>query len=180
MNGSIETAQEAKRKILKARARALAKKQEVKETDEYMEVVEFQLATEKYGIESSFIREVYPLKELTAVPCTPQYVAGIINVRGRILSVIDLRKFFDLPAKGITELNRVIILHNDEMEFGILADAVSGTRKIPLRDIQPSLPTLTGIRAGYLRGITKDRTVVLDAGKILSDKEIIVHELVYI
>jgi len=176
MNGSMEPTPEDKRKVLKARARALAKRPEKKEADEYMEVVEFQLASERYGLQSSYVREVYPLKELTHVPCTPQFVAGIINVRGQILSVLDIKKFFELPERGITDLNKVIIARNEKMEFGILADEILGVRLIPLRELQPSLPTLTGIRAGYLKGVTKEQLVVLDAEKILSDKKIIVHE----
>lgn len=163
-------------KLLKARAMTLAKKPEKKDADEYIEVVEFLLAHEKYGIQSGFVREVYPLKGLTPLPCTPQFVAGIINVRGKILSVIDIKKFFELPEKGITDLNKVIIIHNSVMEFGILADTVLGTNQIPLRDIQPSLPTLTGICAEYLLGVTNEGVVVLDAEKILADKKIIVHE----
>lgn len=166
-----------KEKILKARATALAQQQEEKDAnDEYLEVVEFLLSHEKYGIESSYVREVYLLKELTPLPCTPQFVSGIINVRGQILSVIDIRKFFELPEKGLTDLNRVIIIHNNKIEFGILADVVLGARSIPFRGIQPSLPTLTGIRAEYLRGITSERLVILDAEKILSDRKLIVHE----
>jgi len=165
-----------KRNVLKARAMTLSRKPEKKETDEYIEIVEFLLANETYAIQSGFISEVYPLKELTPVPCTPGFVAGIINVRGKILSVIDIKKFFELPGNGITDLNKVIIIHDRLMEFGILADAVLGARQIPLRDIQPDLPTLTGIRAGYLKGVTKEQLVVLDAEKILADKNIIVHE----
>ncbi len=175
MNG-LNPADDNKRKLLKARAMALAKKPEKKEADENIEVVEFLLAHEKYAIQSNYICEVYPLKELTPLPCTPQFVAGIINVRGKIISVIDIKKFFELPEKGITDLNKVIVIHNGLMELGILADAVLGASQIPLRDIQPSLPTLTGIRAGYLQGVTKEGLVVLDAEKILSDKKIIVHE----
>lgn len=143
---------------------------------EYIEVVEFQLAHEKYAIESNYISEVYPLKELTPLPCTPKFVAGIINVRGKIISVIDIKKFFDLPEKGITDLNKVIIIHNVLMEFGILADAVLGASQIPLLDIQISLPMLTGICTEYLRGVTPEQLVILDAEKILSDKKIIVDE----
>lgn len=176
MNNFAKAAALDKRKLLKARAVALAKKPEKKEADEYIEVVEFLLASERYGIQSAYIREVYPLKELTPVPCTPKFVAGIINVRGRIISVIDIKIFFELPEKGITDLNKVIIIHNSVMEFGILADAVLGAKQIPLQDIQPSLPTLKGIRAEYLKGVTKEMLVVLDAEKILSDKKIIVNE----
>jgi purine-binding chemotaxis protein CheW len=168
---------EVKNNILKARAIALAwQPEDGKAYDEYIEVVEFLLAHEKFGIESKCVREVYPLKELTPVPCTPPFVLGIINVRGKILSVIDIKKFFELHEKGMTDLNRVIIVHNDQMEFGILADSILGVRSIPLLDIQPTLPALTGIRAEYLKGVTEDRLVVLDVEKILSDKKIIVHE----
>jgi purine-binding chemotaxis protein CheW len=110
------------------------------------------------------------------VPCTPAFVLGIINVRGRILSIVDLKKFFDLPEKGLGELNKVIILRSDSMEFGVLADAIVGVRALPLAGLQAAIPTLTGVREEYLKGITKDRVAVLDAGKILADKRIIVDE----
>lgn len=168
---------EEKKRILKARAKALAQETQSEEAAEaYLEVVEFLLTYEKYAIESTYVRDVCPLKEITPVPCSPPFVLGIINVRGQILSVIDIKRFFDLPQKGLTNLNKVIILHSDEMEFGILADVILGTRSIPLKEIQPSLPTLTGIRSEYLRGVTSERLVVLDAAKILSDRKIIVHE----
>jgi len=166
-----------KKKILKARAKALAQESKGKETAEiYIEVVEFLLAYEKYGIESSYVREIYPLKELTPMPCTPPFVLGVINVRGQILSVIDIKKFFDLPEKGLTDLNKVIILQSDRMEFGILADVVLGVRNVLLSELQPSLPTLTGIREDYLKGVTGEQVVILDAEKLLSDKKITVHE----
>ena len=166
-----------KDRILKARAVALAKQPEDnKMNDESIEVVEFKLSHENYGIESSYVREVYPLKELTSVPCTPPFVFGIINVRGQILPVIDLRKFFELPENGLNVMNRAIIVNDGRMEFGILADAVLEVHSIPLREIQPPLPTLTGTRAEYIRGVTKERLAVLDIEKILSDKKIIVHE----
>lgn len=173
---SVPTPEET-RTILKARAKALAREPEKEEAvEESIEVVEFLLAYETYGIESSCVREVYPLKELTPLPCTPPFVLGIINVRGQILPVIDIKKFFDLPEKGLTDLNKVIILHTDTMEFGILADVILGVRHVLLSELQPPLPTLTGIREEYLKGVTSRRVVILDAGKLLSDKKIIVYE----
>jgi len=166
-----------KKRILKERAKALARKPEIEEeAQEYLDVVEFSLAYERYGIESSYVREVYPLTEITPLPGAPGFVLGIVNVRGQILSVIDLKKFFDLPEKGLTDLNKIIILRNDRMEFGVLADAILGIQLVPLKEIQPSLPTLTDIRADYLRGVTRERLIVLDVVKILSDRKIIVHE----
>ncbi len=176
---------EDKKKILKARAKALAREEEEKKgAEERVEVIEFLLANERYGIEANYIREVYPLKDLTPLPCTPPFVLGIISLRGQILSVIDIKKFFDLPDKGLGDLNKVIILHSDKpalskaggMEFAILADSVLGVRSIGPEEIQPSLPTLTDIRVKYLKGVAKDRMVILDGGKLLSDKKIVVHE----
>src|SRR5262245_16822662 len=104
-----------KKNILKARAKILAQEPEhVIETEAALEVVEFRLAQERYGIESSCIREVYPLKEITPVPCTPSFVVGIINLRGQILSVIDLKKFFKLPDQAVTSY-KVIVAHTPEM-----------------------------------------------------------------
>jgi len=168
---------EQKRKTLRDRAKKLARESSRDEMDEeYLEAVEFLLAYETYAIETTYIREVCPLDKLTPLPLTPPFVLGIINVRGQILSVIDVRKFFDLPEKGLTNLNRVIILHSSNMEFGVLADEILGVQSFPMSKIQPSLPTLTGIRAEYLKGITNDRVVILDGGKILSDEKIVVHE----
>lgn len=104
---------------------------------EFLEIIEFRLASETYGIESAFVREVYPLKDFTPLPGAPPFVLGIINVRGQILSVVDLKKFFNLPQKGLGELNKVIIIRNEQLEFGILADVMLGTRPISLETILP-------------------------------------------
>ena len=168
---------EEKRRILKDRAKVLARRSEEKApAEKQYEVLEFLLAYERYAIETRYVREVYPLKDLTPVPCTPRFVLGVINVRGQILSVIDIKKFFDLPEKGLTDLNKVIIVNSDSMQLGVLADVILGVREIAEEDIQPSLPTLTGIRAEYLIGVARERLVVLDARKLLSDGNIVVQE----
>ena len=165
------------REILTVRASQLAQEyQEQTTTEETLEVLEFILGDEKYGIESLHIREVYPLRELTPLPGTPPFVLGIIHLRGQILSVIDIKKFFDLPERGLTDLDKVIIVRNSQMEFGILADSILGVRSIAMAEIQPSLPTLTGIRQEYLKGITRERMVILDAARLLADQKIIVHD----
>ena len=174
---SFRPSPDEQKNILRERAAKLAVEPEKKaEANEFIEVVEFLLAHEKYAVASEYVREIYPLNDLTPVPCTPRFVLGIVNVRGQVLSVIDIKRFFDLPEKGLTDLNKVIILHSDDMEFGILADAIVGVRNLNLSEIETSLPTLTGIRKEYLMGITRDREVVIDAGKLLTDKGIIVNE----
>jgi len=110
------------------------------------------------------------------VPCTPPFVLGIINVRGQVMSVVDIRRFFELPIKGLTDLNRVVIVQSNRMEMGILADRIVGVRPVPLSSIQPTLPTLTGVRNDYLRGVTNDRSVILDVEKMLNDRRFYVNE----
>lgn len=170
---------EVLQRILGERAKILAGGAEDKsERGEYLEVAEFLLAHERYAIETRHIREVYSVTDLTPIPCTPPFVFGIINVRGEIVSVIDIKKFFDLPEKGITDLNKAIILQSKDIEIGILVDAVLGVRNIFITELEGGLPTLTGIREEYLKGITKERQVILDAEKLLSDRRIIVDEKV--
>lgn len=165
--------------ILKARAKALAREPDGTDVSGGgIQVLEFVLSYERYGIESRFVREVYPLKALTPVPCTPAFVLGIINVRGRILSVIDIKKFFELPEQGLAELSQAVIVSNDAMEFGILADSIAGFRFVSTAGILPALPTLTGIRQDYLKGLTRDRVVILDARKLLSETTLVVNERV--
>jgi purine-binding chemotaxis protein CheW len=173
---------EEKQKILRARARILAVggKAEVTSPQSLLEVVEFVLGPEHYGIASSHIREIHPLSEFTPLPCTPAFVLGLVNVRGQILSIINLKKLFDMQERGLTDLNKIVIVHACQIEVGILADAIVGVRTIAQEELHPALPTLTGIRAEYLKGITKDPMVVLDVEKILSDEKILVDEIVSI
>lgn len=181
----FELSDEKKKNILKTRAKTLALEADKYESEEdNLEVIEFVLAGENYCIETEYVREVYQLKELTPLPCTPSYVLGIINVHGQIISVIDIKKFFNLPEKGITDLNKVIIIYIDTpvingiegMEFGILTDVIVGVKSYPLNKIETSLPVLTSIRKDYLKGVTSERSVILDAKKILSDNNIIIHD----
>lgn len=167
---------EKKKSILRARADALARKAGPEKTDgEQVEVVEFVLAHERYGIESAFVREIYPLKEFTPMPGTPPFVIGVINLRGELISLVDIKKFFDLPEHGITDLNKVIVLKNAVMEFGILADSVEGARKISISELQPTPPTFTGSREKYSRGITAERAAILDAARLLSDPKLVIN-----
>jgi purine-binding chemotaxis protein CheW len=164
-------------RILRARARALARAPRLEPAEGAMlEVLEFRLASERYAVESRLVQEVHPLRDLTPLPCTPLFVLGIVNVRGRILPVLDLKKFFDLPERGLTDLHRIILVRGNDLELGLLADVIVGVRKVEANSLQPSLPTLTGIRADFLKGVSDERLVVLDLDRILLDPKIMVHE----
>jgi purine-binding chemotaxis protein CheW len=165
------------RQILRARAQALARPlEQAPAALTLLEVLEFRLAQECYALEARYVREVCPLKDLTPLPCTPPFVLGIVNVRGRILPVFDLKKFFDLPEQGVTDLHRIVVIGGNGIELGLLVDAAEGVRSIPVDSLQASLATFTGIRGEYLKGVTAERLVVLDAARILANPNIIVHE----
>lgn len=176
-SGGAPDAQETAR-ILAARAQAMATPSLVEADSETIEVIEFLLSGERYGMAFTYVREVLPLLDLTRLPCTPAFVLGIVNLRGEIVSVVDLRKFFDLPENGLGDLNKIIVLHSAAMTFGILADSVAGVRTVPWSELQPALPTLTGVREQYLLGVTGDPMVILDAAKLLADPRIVIEESV--
>lgn len=165
------------RAVLRERARALARPREgAAAASASLEVLAFRLAQESYALETRHVREVYPLKDLTPVPCTPAFVRGIVNVRGRITPVIDIKKFFDLPDQGLTDLHRIILVHGGGLDIGLLADVIVGVGPVAIDTLQAGLPTLTGIRADYLKGVTAERLVVLDLDRMLADPRIVVHE----
>lgn len=161
--------------ILEERARALAKVAETK-TGETLRVVIFSLSNETYGISTDYVREVQPLREISPVPCTPGFVVGVINIRGSIYSVIDIRDFLGVPKQEITDLTKVILVDAAGLEVGILADDVSGEMSVPLAEIKPSLATHGGIKEEYTQGVTKDMLIVLNLEALMHDERIIVHE----
>ncbi|HUX13601.1 MAG TPA: chemotaxis protein CheW [Spirochaetia bacterium] len=168
---------EAARTILKERAVLLAKKpDEARPAAEFLDLLAFQLSGEKYGLDPRLVNEVCGLIQLTPLPGLPDFVLGIMNLRGRIVSVIDLGKLFGLPERGLTDTDRVIIVGDGTMEFGLLANGVSGILTIPFAAIQESPPTLTGIRRDLLLGVTPDGVAVLDLSRMLSDERVLVGD----
>ena len=172
ISGDGEGGPEVVREILLARARAAARPPIEPEDVERLEVLAFSLAAESYSVETCHVARVCQLENLTELPCTPPFIAGVMNLRGRILAIIDLRVFFDLPAKGLTELNRIVVLKSDRAELGLLADSVEGVRSVRVTELQQGIPTITGIRERFLRGITGQALAVLD-GTLLLESEIL-------
>ena len=164
--------------ILAARAQQLAKPLTTEESaKKILEIVEFSLARENYGIASEYVREVFPLNDFTPVPCTPGFVLGIANVRGQIISIVDLRKFLGLSTSGITDLNKVIVLEGFGMSFGVVVDFIVEVRQIAEDELLPPV-NISGVSGQYLLGVTAQRMAVIDTEKLLSDKKIVVDEMV--
>ncbi len=161
---------------LKQRAREIAREDQAPAPQDQLECMVFQLASETYAIETRYVREVHPLKDLTPIPCTPSFVLGVINVRGQLCPMVELKHLLGAPARGLTNATRAVIIHDATMEFGIVADAILGVRWVETADILPAPATLFGVDLGFLRGFTRDQVVILDAGAILAHPGIVVNE----
>jgi len=160
--------------ILVERAKIIAgrKVDKSKQTGEVISVIEFLLVPERFAFEEHFVTEVLPLKQITSIPGTPAYVMGVINFRGRIVSILNLKTLFNLKERGLTELNKVIILKNQRMEFGIVADAINGNKSLALNSFSPPPLTLDTIGNEFITGITPDGLILLNAMNLLSSKKI--------
>ncbi len=139
-------------------------------------VLVFDLDGEPYALELDFVREVYPVASITPIPGAPPFVPGILNVRGEIFSVVNLKTFFGLPDSPLTPQSKAIILESEAMSFAILADATRQVERIPLQAIQPPPATLTGLQARYVQGVTNRPLTILSAAKILSDPQLVVND----
>ncbi len=161
--------------VLKKRAEKFARKTEIayKNGEEYLIC---NISDEFYGFETKFMQEVFIVDNITPLPATPEWLLGIINVRGEIISVIDLRVFFDLQKTSEHKGYKVLILQENEMKFGILVDAVHDVVNLQNNELTKDFITFDKIRKDYLLGLTKQNYVILDAEKILNDPKLIITD----
>lgn len=165
---------ERARLLLQTRARALAQPEEEPHEAALSEILTFRLASREYAVETRYVREVFIIREITPVPGVPDFIAGICAVRGEIISIVDLRRRFSIPEQGLTDLNRVIVLTDGTMTFGILADYITDIGTTPTGDLAPVDPGSTPIGGRYLLGVAEGSRFVLDAAAILADREMVI------
>jgi purine-binding chemotaxis protein CheW len=146
---------------LSERARRLAELPRPADDTRALEVVVCRLGAEEFAIELRLLRGVVPALGLTPVPCTPPFVAGLLNLRGEILTVLDLAATLDLPGSDGRE---VLVAETERVRVGLLVGDVLGVRKIGLGSFNPSLAGST-----FTRGIADASTVLLDLDALLAD-----------
>lgn len=165
------------RRILSERARALAQPLGAPATtDDRLQLLVIVLAKERYGIEIAHVEDVFPLRELTPVPCTPPLVLGVINHRGRVLPVLDLRRLFDLTGQGVAEGSRVAAVEIGGLRVGLYGDGVEGIVEVGVDEVSPASTILGGERQAFLRGVTRDLLGVLDLDALVRDPRIAVND----
>lgn len=142
---------------------------------EELQLVSFLLGNEEFGADILMIQEIIRMVPITRVPNAPHFVEGIINLRGKVIPIIDLRK--RLNVKSDLEPNRntrIMVVRLDGKTTGFIVDAVSQVLRIPTSIIEPPPDVVAGVDSEYIAGVSKLENrllIILDFNKILSSKE---------
>jgi purine-binding chemotaxis protein CheW len=142
----------------------LEQKRDRRETDgELNQLISFEVGDEEYGLEILRVKEVIRIREITRLPKAPRFVKGIINLRGDVIPIIDLRDRFGLEHAEYTAMTRVIVVDVENKLVGMVVDAASQVVRIPVDQIDPPPPIVGGLSAEYIKGVGKldDRLVIL-------------------
>jgi purine-binding chemotaxis protein CheW len=174
---SVRLSPERAREAMGERARLLARvPPRAPEAAEVLEVVTFALGGERYAVETCHVREVVRFDDLTPVPGGPDFLAGLVNLRGEILAVFDLRRFFGVADPGRTERARVIVLGGERAEFGVLADVVHEVTTLRVEEVREPPASVSGAGRDYLRGVTAGALIVLDGAVLLNDRRLFIDQ----
>src|SRR4051794_35489398 len=127
------------------------------------QLVVFELGAELYGVEIARVHEIIRLQTVTRVPRAPAFVEGVINLRGKVIPVVDLRRRFGLPSAEHTRSSRIVVVEIGDQVVGIVVDGVSEVLRVNNATIEPPSPVVAGVESDYLHGIAKlpDRLVIL-------------------
>jgi purine-binding chemotaxis protein CheW len=130
---------------------------------EILQLVTFKLGNEEYAVDILKVQEINRMKEITRVPNTPAYVEGVINLRGKVIPVINLRSKFSLEEREIDIQSRIMIMDIQGITMGLVVDAVSEVLRIPSSIVEPTPPMASDISSEYIKGIAKleDRLIIL-------------------
>jgi purine-binding chemotaxis protein CheW len=195
-DGPETVTQERLEEVWARRAEALARPSVQEDGGEQLQVVVVRLGHELYGLEAQHIFTIRPAAQITRVPRVPNWVAGVVNLRGRILSVIDLRSLFGLAAReqdgkgGVAEAPCLVVVEMPEMEVALLVDEVLTVETLPAGQIQEATGAVRGLRTEYVRGVVErgervgagsadgsgSLLVLLDLLALLTDSRLIIHE----
>ncbi|MBI3600518.1 MAG: chemotaxis protein CheW [Nitrospinae bacterium] len=139
-----------------------------------LQLVSFNIGNEEFAVDILKVQEINRMAEITRVPKSPPFVEGVINLRGKVIPIVDLRKRFNLEERKTTKETRIIVVDMDGKVVGLIVDAVSEVLRLPADTIEPPPPIVAGIEAEYIKGVGKldDRLLILlDLNKIFSTEE---------
>jgi len=144
-------------------------------TEELLQLVSFKVGDAEFGVDILRVQEINKMMELTIVPNTPPFVVGVVNLRGRIIPILNLRSRLGLPVKEYDLNTRIIVVEMDDRTIGFIVDEVKEVLRIPKSITEPPPDIVSGIDSDYITAIGKmeDRLLILlDLTKILNSNEI--------
>ncbi len=145
------------------------------DTEKELQLVTFRLGKEEYGVNIEQVREIIRIVEIIHVPKAPTFVEGLINLRGTVVSVIDLRKRFEITPSGEKEAERIIVVEVQSRTIGVIVDSVLEVLRLSSTNIDDVPPTVSGVDTKFLFGVGKigERLMMLlDLDKVLSTEEL--------
>lgn len=150
-------------------------RQQVALDDSFEQLVVMEIASESYGVDIGAVNTIIRMQEVTAIPRTPDFVEGVINLRGSIIPVIDLRKRFGLKVGETTKASRIVVVEAAGQVIGMIVDAVVETLRLAQSAIEPPSPVVVSVDSSYVRGVGKQENrlvILLDLDKVLTTREV--------
>jgi purine-binding chemotaxis protein CheW len=144
-------------------------------SDELLQLVSFNIGSEEFGVDILKVQEINRMVEITKVPQAPNYVEGVINLRGKVIPIVDLRKRFNLEQKDYNKNTRIVVVDINGSIMGMVVDSVSEVLRLPSNTIEPPPEIVTGINSEYIKGVAKleDRLLIfLDLSKVINVAEV--------
>ncbi len=145
-----------------------------KQDDELLQLVTFSIGEEEFGVDILKVQEIIRTMEITKVPRAQNFVEGVINLRGKVIPIIDMRRRFGLDSKAHDQHTRIIVIEINNMIVGFVVDSVSEVLRIPASTVEPPPPVVAGLESEYISGVGKlhDRLLILlDLDKLLSGED---------
>ena len=140
-----------------------------------VQLVVFRLGDEEFGVEIGQVREIIKMIEVTQMPNCPDFMQGVINLRGQVTAVMDLRKKLGISANNEEKDARILIVELDDKTVGMIVDSVTEVLRIPTKDLDDADIITSQVEANYIRGVGKleDKILILlDLNKVLTTREI--------
>jgi purine-binding chemotaxis protein CheW len=160
--------------ILEERARALLAQENTAEIELGEEILMFRLGDGEYSVPARYVREVQMLGDVTPLPFTPAFCVGLVNIRGRLLTALDIRPLLDMPAAPPQPQAFLLVLAANGIEVGLLADAVIEVRRSD-DQLSPVLSSAAGRGVGWVRGVDRRLSLLLDPPALLADPRLAVN-----
>lgn len=142
---------------------------------ELLQLVTFSIGEEEFGVDILKVQEIIRIMEITKVPRAQDFVEGVINLRGKVIPIIDLRRRFGFASKEHDKHTRIIVIEINNMIVGFVVDSVSEVLRIPAATVEPPPPVVAGVESEYISGVGKleDRLLILlDLDKLLSSEDL--------